>query len=80
MGTKIKLASVTAIMIEVGCPHCGEPFPNPENGSDMWPVSLLQHRMQTDRECSVEPLKRKCNACEQSFFLDLPSKVMVAPY
>lgn len=34
-------ANVTAAALEVSCPHCGAPQPNPSDGSHLWTTAQV---------------------------------------
>jgi uncharacterized Zn-finger protein len=64
---RTKNAVLVAAAIEVTCPHCGEPQPAPDNGSEMWLPSQVT-RSQGERTCV---------SCDEKFVLHAQSRVGV---
>lgn len=60
-------AIIVAAVLEVHCPHCGEPQPSPRCGAHLWEPDEV-HAFAGDRIC---------NACEGSFKLLQQSRVNV---
>lgn len=63
-----KHAQIVAALLEVHCPHCGDPQPAPDNGSHAW----------TPLEVSMNQTERTCVACDEPFVLSAQSKVTVS--
>lgn len=63
-------AIIEAVTLSVCCPHCGEPQPAPDNGSDMWLPSQVR----------AEEAKgaRDCVSCDEAFRINFQSRVSVA--
>ena len=61
-----KNAIITAAAVEVQCPYCGDPQPNPTDGSHLWFPS------------QVTEGKRTCVACDTEFSVRKQSRVSVA--
>lgn len=62
----IKRAQLVADAVAVLCPHCAEPQPNKEDGSEQWTAenfAKIQGRW-------------KCVACDEQFLIAVESKVM----
>lgn len=55
-------AQVTAGVLNVCCPYCGEPQPNPDNGADGWTGAELFE------QAAAGP-KRECVSCDEAFLL-----------
>jgi hypothetical protein len=54
----VRNAQIVASLIEVLCPYCSEPRPNPDNGADGW----------TPRELAVASGSEvECNACDRHY-------------
>ena len=64
---KLRNAYVTASVLEILCPYCQEPQPNPDDGSQMWSPSQM-HESQGER---------KCVACNKQFRLMSQNRVSV---
>lgn len=65
----MKRAILFAPAIEVTCPHCGEPLPSPDNGSDMWlPTQVRDASGQT----------KTCDSCDEPFVIADENKVQVS--
>lgn len=62
-----KTAVVVAATVEVQCPHCGEPQPNPDNGGHAW----------TSEEVRGAQGARACTACDAMFRIVAQSRVSV---
>lgn len=63
---RAKLATVIAEVVNVLCPECGEPQPNPDNGADNWKAE----------EVRAEAGKaRSCVSCDQPFQLQMVNRV-----
>lgn len=58
-----------AVSLEILCPHCGEPQPDPEIGSHIWTIDQLR---------AANEQKRECVSCEQSFVIFSATKIAVA--
>ena len=63
----MKRAVLVASAIEIRCPHCGEPQPSPDNGSDMW----LPFQVEAFQGV------RKCVSCDKPFDIQAMSKIQV---
>jgi hypothetical protein len=61
-------AQIIAATIEICCPHCGEPLPSPDNGSDAW----LPKDIPTDEQKAYT-----CNSCEEQFRVMFQNKAQV---
>lgn len=55
-----KTAQLVAWTVMVECPHCGEPQPAPDNGSDSWMPPLVA-------QAAAAKAERACVACERPF-------------
>jgi hypothetical protein len=62
-----RVAIISAFSLEVSCPHCGEPQPAPDNGSEMWMPSQVV--------AAQGP--RTCVACDEAFVIHAQSRVSV---
>lgn len=60
-------AVIVAAQLEVHCPHCGDPQPNPDDGSHL--------RVNSQVTASQGP--RVCNACDEPFQLIAQNRVSV---
>lgn len=52
-------AAVMAVAVEVHCPGCGMPHPNPTNGSHIWTVDMMPGK----------PVTFTCGECRMEFEL-----------
>jgi transposase-like protein len=53
----LRPAQIIAATVEICCPHCGEPLPSPDSGSDAW----LPEQIPKDSP------KYTCNSCDEEF-------------
>lgn len=60
-------AIIVAAQLEVHCPHCGDPQPNPDDGSHLW----IQDHIVKSQGAKV------CNACDEPFTLMAQDRVSV---
>jgi len=60
----MKRAQLIADVVSVICPYCGEPQPNPEDGSEQW--ELLHFARGTSKTCT---------ACDKRMVLGSDTKV-----
>ena len=60
-------AQIVATAVEVHCPHCGEPLPNPLDGSYLW----------EPYQVAANQGARDCNACDEPFTVMSQSKAQV---
>ena len=63
-----KVALVIAQTVAVICPACGEPQPDPDNGSDVWEPDQLK---------KVSGTKRPCVSCGVEMYVHAHSKTPV---
>lgn len=63
-----RLAQIVAGTLLVLCPHCSEPQPDPENGSDMWTPEEVR---------DVDPASRPCVACDEPMLIAATTKAQV---
>ena len=63
-----RAAVVSAATIEVCCPKCGEPQPEPRDGSHLWTSEQLK---------ASAGQRRECVSCDAPMFLDAPNKVLL---
>lgn len=63
-------AIVVAALLEVLCPHCGDPQPNPSNGAHLWLID----------EVSGNQGKRTCVACDEPFILMAQHRVSTSEH
>lgn len=69
--TKIKAvraAVLTADAVEVGCPACGEPQPDPEIGSHMWTPEQIK---------AAAGQRLTCTSCDAIMFIDATRKATI---
>lgn len=62
-------AQIVAEVLNVLCPHCGEPQPNPDNGADGWSPEEVR---------TAEGL-RTCVSCDEGFMIRTVGKAQVLP-
>ena len=62
-----RTAIITAVTVEVCCPHCGDPQPSPDNGSHAWMPGQVV----------AEQGEKVCVACDEPFVLHAQSRVSV---
>lgn len=62
-------AAIVAATVEVLCPHCAEPQPNPDNGGYPW----------TPEEVSAEQGAKVCVSCDEPFRLVAQSHALINP-
>jgi len=65
----MKAAIVTAALLEVCCPTCGEPQPAPDDGAGMWLPRQIT---------AVDGRKHTCVACDDAFTILSQNKVTVS--
>lgn len=63
-------ARLSVETLAVCCPHCGEPFPAPDNGADPWTPQQV-------REACGKALV--CVACDESFRVHAEGKIAMPP-
>jgi uncharacterized Zn-finger protein len=69
MTVRVKRAAlIVAASVEVTCPYCGEPQPNPNDGSHLWLPEEVRSAQGT----------RTCVSCDEPFYLHAQSRVSVA--
>lgn len=61
----VRTAVLVAAAVEVQCPECGEPQPNPDDGSFLWSHFLVAQAIGT----------RTCTACDQPLRVTTSNKV-----
>lgn len=66
----IRPAQLVADAVAVLCPYCGEPQPNPKDGSDLWEQSHFRAIAKEDSG------KRQCAACDATMHVWSTPKVM----
>ena len=54
----MKRATIYASVVEVLCPGCSEPVPNPDDGSHLWMPTQLEH---------ADGHTHTCDACDVTF-------------
>ena len=59
--TTVRHAQLVADAVAVCCPYCGEPQPNPTDGSEQW--ELRHFRMYAERP------RKSCCACDEEMFV-----------
>lgn len=59
--TNCRPAQLVADAVSVLCPYCGEPQPNPKDGSEQWEKGHF-------RATNDEP-RRKCVSCDEEMFI-----------
>lgn len=62
----LRMAQVLATAVEVICPWCSEPQPNPDDGSHLWAPEQLARVSQNGWT------KRECVSCEEVLILSAP--------
>ena len=67
--SKKRFATIVASTVEVLCPHCGEPQPNPDNGADSW----------LPEEVFANEGQRTCDSCDNEFRIVAQPKAVVIP-
>lgn len=60
-------AVIVAAVLEVHCPHCGDPQPNPRDESHLW----------VNADVTANQGPRVCNACDEPFQLIAQNRVSV---
>lgn len=65
----MKPALLVAETLAILCPHCNEPQPAPDNGSDAWMPAQVK----------AAEGKRTCVSCDEPFRLSAQSRVQVLP-
>lgn len=60
-----RFAIIVAEAVNVTCPHCGEPQPNPDDGSEQWSYSQVM----------ASRAKRNCTSCDEPFEITMQNKV-----
>jgi hypothetical protein len=53
-----KTAQIVTWTAQVHCPHCGDPQPSPDNGSDVWMTEQIE---------AITGTIRNCSACDEPF-------------
>ena len=66
----IKRAVIYAETVVVLCPHCSEPLPAPDNGSDHWMIDQVRALMENAGA-------KTCNSCELKFHVAVYGTVQV---
>ena len=61
------VSQLVAEAVAVLCPKCGEPQPNPVDGSEQWSVSDFAR---------IASPRRVCVSCDAEMFVWITSKVM----
>jgi len=72
MSKNTKTAIIVAASLEVHCPHCGDPLPNPWNESHLWTPTELNLYAGPGNAAT-----RVCNACDEPFHIVAQSRVGV---
>lgn len=62
-----KVATLVAEAVNVCCPHCGEPQPDPDNASHMWTHAQVAR---------VNGTRRTCTACDEPMLVQTQRKVV----
>lgn len=65
-----KRAAVVAVVLEVHCPHCGEPQPNPDDGGHGWSPDEVRARAALD-------VAAGCASCDLEFLVISERKYQV---
>lgn len=60
-------AIIVAAQLEVHCPNCGDPQPNPHDESHLWLPSQVEQFSGA----------KTCNACDEPFTLSVQARVSV---
>jgi hypothetical protein len=63
-----RFAVLTAAAIEVTCPACGEPQPNPNDGSHLW---------RPDEVRDASGTRRACVACDAPIVIQAVRRIAV---
>lgn len=63
-----KQATLCVETLAVCCPHCGEPYPSPDNGSDAWMPQQVR---------AANGTKLTCVACDEAFRVHAENKIMM---
>jgi transposase-like protein len=64
----MRSALITAVTVEVNCPHCGEPQPAPDNGSHVWVPSQVS---------KADGARHECVSCDKTFVIHAQRRVAV---
>jgi len=59
--TSIRPAQLVADAVSVLCPYCGEPQPNPRDGSEQWEKG--------DFRAVNDAPRSKCGSCDKEMFI-----------
>ncbi len=60
--TKVPRAEFCALAVSVICPHCRNPQPAPDNGSDMWEPAMIR----------AKAGRFVCSLCDEVFVIKVP--------
>lgn len=67
----VRQAQLVATTLNVLCPYCGEPQPNPDDGSEQWETRQVERANETGA--------KDCVSCERKFRVFPRSRVEVSP-
>lgn len=67
-----KRAAIVAFTVEVHCPHCGDPQPNPDNGAFPWTTEEVAQEAKAQAA-------RTCVSCDEPFKLVEESSAAIYP-
>jgi len=59
-------AQLVTEAVSVCCPYCGEPQPNPSDGSEQWMKSDFER---FNKEHGVGPYTKDCVSCDAQMFI-----------
>ena len=65
---KHRVAQIIASSVEVLCQECGEPQPNPDDGSFIWTAESFRH-------LDAASVRRACSACDAPIEIHVTHKV-----
>lgn len=70
----MRRAQLVADAVAVLCPYCGEPQPNPRDGSEQWTLENFRART-TKRGRPIVAGRRTCVSCEAPMIIGPDTKV-----
>jgi hypothetical protein len=63
----MRFATAVAVTVEIECPHCGAPLPNPDDEGSPWTAENIR----------AHEGPKACNACDKPFVLVFPRHVLM---
>ena len=66
---RTRLAIARATHLEINCPHCGEPQPDPHRNSNVWTVAEARAASVANND------RRACTSCDGIMIFDVSGKV-----